>query len=215
MTSIVSILETLSGLIQQINKVKVCQEHMQLVATSLIQLQYGLSNNDAIDDRRSLEDIAHTLKVIDEVIIGCTENEAELKGMTYRDLEILLLRLHSRLAQHEANLTDDYRTKVQILSNAHHEQQIFVQKVFDEKIRNRLSEIEQQTKQQTIEQLHLLREQYFNTINIYLRYCVDLHKSVPLTGLTGGTVATVAHNFYHISTEQQIWLERNLYDVDG
>jgi GTPase SAR1 family protein len=114
-----------------------------------------------------------------------------------------------RLAQHEADFADNYETKVQILSDAYHEQQIFVRKVFDDTIKHRLEAIEQHTKENTIEQLRLLRQKHENAIVSYLRCCTELHKSVPLTGLTGNIVAKVAHTFYHISSPDQIQLGHN------
>jgi hypothetical protein len=44
MTSIISILRMLDELIQQINNVKIYQEHFKLVSTILTQLRYGLNN---------------------------------------------------------------------------------------------------------------------------------------------------------------------------
>jgi hypothetical protein len=215
MASAVSISSKLDDIIQRIDKVKVCQEYLKLVATSLTRLQNGLNKTDIRENSiRSYKDVVQTLTTIDKVIIGCSENEIELQGTTYRELESLLLRLHIRLAHHEADLTDDYETKVQILSHARYEQQIVVQKVFDEKMKQRLDAIEQHTKQHTIEQLRLLREKHFNTIRDYLQCCTELHKSVPLTGLTGDIAAKVAHNFYRISSEDQVQLEYNWQSSD-
>ncbi|CAF2673503.1 unnamed protein product [Rotaria sp. Silwood2] len=207
MTSTIPILRTLDRLIQRINKVTVCQEHLRLISIALTQLQHVLNITDIEDEKHKFDDIVQTLKAIDEIIIGCSENEVELKGMTYRDLESLLLRLQLRLAQHAIDLTDNYEAKIQILTNAYHDQQILVQKVFDEKIKQRLDAIEKRTEENTMEQLHLLREKHFHTIKVYLRCCTELHKSVPLTGLNGDIVAKVAYNFYHISSEDKSQLE--------
>ncbi|CAF3563398.1 unnamed protein product [Rotaria sp. Silwood1] len=155
-----------------------------------------------------------TLKAIDEVITGCSENEAELKRMTYRDLESLLFRLQLRIAQHAVDLTDNYEGKIQILSNVYHDQQILVQKVFDEKIRQRLYTIGKRTEENTIEQLHLLLEKHFHTIKVYLHYCTELHKNVPLTGLTGDIVAKIAQNFYKISPEDKHQLKHKWKSCD-
>ncbi|CAF4366095.1 unnamed protein product [Rotaria sp. Silwood2] len=207
MISTISILKTLDGLIQRINKVTVCQEHLRLISIALCQLQHTLNTRSMEDRRHIFEDIVQTLKAINEIIVGCSENEAKLKGMTYQDLESLLLRLQLRLAQHRVDLTDNYESKIQILSNAYHDQQILVQKVFDEKIRQKLNAIEKRTEENTIEQLSLLREKHFHTIKIYLHCCTELHKSVPLTGLNSDIVVKIAHNFYKISSEDQIQLE--------
>ncbi|CAF2543739.1 unnamed protein product [Rotaria sp. Silwood2] len=214
MTSTIPILRTLDRLIQRINKVTVCQEHFRLISIALTQLQHVLNITDIEDEKHKFDDIVQTLKAIDEIIIGCSENEVELKGMTYRDLESLLLRLQLRLAQHAIDLTDNYEAKIQILTNAYHDQQILVQKVFDEKIKQRLDAIEKRTEENTMEQLHLLREKHFHTIKVYLRCCTELHKSVPLTGLNGDIVAKVAYNFYHISSEDKSQLEHKWKSCD-
>ena len=207
MTSIISISRTLEDLIQRINKVQVCQEHLKLIGASLTRLQFGMVMVNT-------KDIIQTLITINEVINYCSGSATEFQGITYRDLESLLFRLHLRLAQHEVDSTDDYDAKVKILSNAHHEQQILVKKVFDEKITQRLNEIEQHTKQHTIERLHLLREKYFNIIKVYLQCCTELHRSVPLTGLTSDIVAKIAHNFYDINSEDQTQLQINWQSCD-
>ncbi|CAF4571991.1 unnamed protein product [Rotaria sp. Silwood1] len=209
MTSHQPILTTINHLIHRIDKVKVCQDHWKLVAESLVMLQHRLNGRDMINCVRKLhEGIEHTLIAIDEVVTGCTDREIDLNGVTYRDLESLLLRLQLRLAQHEADLADDHETKVRTLCNAYHKQQIFAQKFLDETMRQRLETTEQHTKENTMEQLRLLRQKYFNTIEIYLRQCIEQHKSVPLTGLTGDIVVKVAHTFYPISPEDVIQLRQ-------
>ena len=50
--------------------------------------------------------------------------------MTYRELESLLLRLQLRLTQHEADIVDNYETKIQILTDAYQAQQTILQKHF-------------------------------------------------------------------------------------
>ncbi|CAF3560853.1 unnamed protein product [Rotaria sp. Silwood1] len=131
-----------------------------------------------------LERQMQTLKAIDEVITDCSENEAELKGMTYRDLESLLFRLQLRIAQHAVDLIDNYEGKIQILNKD------YIQS-------------KRETEENTIEQLHLLREKHFHTIKVYLHYCTELHKNVPLTGITGDIVAKIAQNFYKIFPEDK------------
>ncbi|CAF2498035.1 unnamed protein product [Rotaria sp. Silwood2] len=209
MTFYQPLLTTINHLIQRIDKVKVCQDHWKIVEASLVILQLQLNEKDKMNDVRKLhEEIEQTLKAIDEVVTSCTEREIDLNGVTYRDFESLLLRFQLRLAQHEADLTDDYETKVQILCNAYHKQQIFTQKVLDETMRQRLDTIEKHTKEKTIEQLNQLRKKYFDTIEIYLHQCTDQHKSVPLTGLTADIIAKVADNFYQISPEYQVQLRQ-------
>lgn len=134
MTSHLSLLTRIDHLIQQIHNVKIFQNHLRLIQTNLIRLQHDLTKPSILEIVRDLqEDIEQTLIGIGNVVASCSEKEIDLNGVTYRDLESLLLRLQIRLAQHLADLTNDYQTKVQILSEAYHKQQSFVQKVFDEK----------------------------------------------------------------------------------
>ncbi|CAF1353297.1 unnamed protein product [Rotaria sordida] len=203
-----SISTAIDNIIQQANEVKVCQDHLKLITTSLTRLRHGLNNLvTPLDENHSQEDLIQILKAIDEVVTNCNGNENYLNGMTYPDLESVLLRLHFRLAQHEANITDDYETTVQILSNACQKQQLLLQESFNETMRQRLETIEQSTKKNIIEQLHLLHEKYLKTIESYLRTCVELHKSESPTDLTGDIVAKVTHNSYQISYKERMTLE--------
>jgi hypothetical protein len=215
MTSHLSLSTTIDYLVERIDKVKVFQDHLKLIITSLIRLQHGLNESNAMNTVTHLQqDIEQTFVAIDIVVASCSENEVNLNGVTYRDLESLLLRIQIRLAQHEADLTNDYQRKIQILSRAYHEQQILLKKVFDEKMKQRLETIEQNTKENNIEQLRLLREKHFDTIKVYLENCTELHKSVPLTGLTIDIIAKFAHTFYQISSEDQIQLESKWQSCD-
>ncbi|CAF4241752.1 unnamed protein product, partial [Adineta steineri] len=210
MESTLYISTIIDNLIQRISETKVCQEHLKLIVTSLIQLrQLFTMTNVEIDGSDSHEQILQTLKAIDEVVTSCVDKETDLKGITYRDLESLILRLQLRLVQHEANMIDDYETKINILSKTYYDQQILAQKVFNDTIKQRLEAIEEYTKENTKEQLRLLREKYFDIIKSYLHYFTEQHKSVPLNGVTGYTAAKVAHTFYHISSEDQNQLEHN------
>jgi hypothetical protein len=215
MASHLSSFTTIDNLIQRIDHIEVCQPHWRLVAANLARLQQALTEINIVNNaNQPHQEIKQTLIAIDEVVASCTERGVGLNGVTYRDLESLLFRLQLRLAQHQADLTNDYQTKVQILSNAYHQQQILVQKVFDETVQQRLEVIEHDTTQYTIEQLRLLREKHFNTIETYLHSCTELHKSVPLTGLTSDVVTKVAHTFYQISSTDQIQLENNWQSCD-
>ncbi|CAF3872280.1 unnamed protein product, partial [Rotaria sordida] len=208
MASIVSISTAIDDIIQRVNEVKVFQDHLKLITTNLTRLRHGLNDKFSTLDQICLqEDFAQILKAIDEIITSCSENENYLNGMTYRELESVLFRLQYRLAQYEANLTDDYETRVQILSNTCQEQQLLVQKFSDETMRRRLDTIEQQTKENTIEQLRLLREKYPQMIESYLRNCIELHRGESLPGLSGDIIAKVANIFYHISYKEQMILE--------
>ncbi|CAF2963995.1 unnamed protein product [Rotaria sp. Silwood2] len=210
MASIASTISTtIDNIIQRANEVQVCQDHMKSITTNLTRLQHRFNDRfTVLDENYSHEDLTEILKVIDEVIKSCHENENHLNGLTYRDLESVLLRLQCRLAQYEANLTDDYETRVQILSNAFQDQQLCNQKSFDETMRRRLDTIEQQTMVNTIEKLRLLREKYSKTIEFYLRTCVELHRGESIPGLTSQIVAKVANIFYQISDDEQMILER-------
>ncbi|CAF2498080.1 unnamed protein product [Rotaria sp. Silwood2] len=208
METVASIFTAMDNIIQRANEVKVCQDHVQLIINSLTHLRRGL--NDLVtplDESHSQEDLAQILKAINEVITSCSENENYLNGVTYQDLESVLLRLHSRLVQHEANITGDYETKVQILSNACQKQQLLRQESFDETMRQKLEAIEQCTKKNIIEKLRLLREKHLKTIESYLRTSIELHKSESPTGLTGDIVAKVTHNSYQISYKERMTLE--------
>ncbi|CAF2837444.1 unnamed protein product [Rotaria sp. Silwood2] len=208
MKSITSILTTIDNIIQRANEVKVYQDHLKLLITSLIRLRHGFNDKLAIsEESRSKNDLAEILKAIDEVVTSCSENENYLNGVTNKDLESVLFRLQYRLAQYEANLTDDYEMRVKILCNTCQEQQIFVQKSSEETMRRRLDTIEQQTKKNIIEKLRLLREKYSKMIESYLRTCIEQHRDETLPGLTGDIVAKVAHIFYRISNEERILLE--------
>ncbi|CAF5112786.1 unnamed protein product, partial [Rotaria sp. Silwood1] len=103
--SVTSVSTAIDNIIQRANEVQVCQDHLKLITTSLTRLRRKL--NDLVvplDENRSQEDLSQILKVIDEVVTSCSENENYLNGVTYQDLESVLLRLHFRLAQHEANI---------------------------------------------------------------------------------------------------------------
>jgi hypothetical protein len=210
MTSAASISATIDSLIQQINSVNVCQDHWKLVASILTRLRRRVNESDqSKDSGRSQNDIAQTLQTIGEIIIRCSENESHLSKIAYRDLESLLFRLQLRLAQHEVDLTDNYQAKVEILSKVYYEQQILTQKLFEDAMKQRLAIIEQRTATDTKEQLCLLHQKHATTIESYLRCCTELHKSVPLSGVTGNIATKVAHAFYNISLESQVQLERN------
>ncbi|CAF3913168.1 unnamed protein product [Rotaria sordida] len=96
-----------------------------------------------------------------------------------------------------------------LLSDAYHDQQLLVQKSFDDRVKQKLTEIEQQTKKNTEKQLRLLHEKHAKTIESYLDYCIELHRGVPLTGIEGNVAAKVACHFYEISPEDRNKLERS------
>ncbi|CAF1097185.1 unnamed protein product [Rotaria sordida] len=209
MTFVPSVSTSIDNLIQRTNEVKVCQDHFKLITTSLTNIRRTF--NDicrTLDENCSQEDLAQILNAINEVVSSCSKNENYLNGMTYKDLESVLLRLQFRLAQYEVNLTDDNEMKVQILSNACQEQQLLVQKSFDETTKQRLEIIEANTKKTIIEQLNLLREKYRKTIESYLRGCIELHKNESIPGLTGDIVAKVANSIYQISSKDRMELEQ-------
>jgi len=186
----------------------VFQEHWRSIGTHLAILYHQFGQQDAP------KDFEQTLIAIDEVLASCTDKEVHLNRITYRDLQSLLLRLHIRLVQYQLDFRDNYQLKVQILIDAYHQQQILVRKVFDETMKQRLAIMYHDTEANIIEQLHLLREKHFQTIELYLRTCTELHRSVPLTGLTGSIVATVARTFYQISAEEQMQLEEQWQSYD-
>ncbi|CAF1210204.1 unnamed protein product [Rotaria sordida] len=203
-----SILTTIDKIIERANEVKVCQDHMKLVTTSLTRLQHRLNDSlTVLDETHSQKDLAEILKAIDEIITSCVENENLLDGMTYKDLESVLVRLQYQLAQYESSLTDDCEVRVQILSNALQDQRFCVTKSSEETLRQRLDVLEQQTKKNIIEKLRYLREKYPKTIESYLRTCIELHQWEFIPGLTSDIVAKVANFFYEISNREQMLLE--------
>ncbi|CAF4641769.1 unnamed protein product, partial [Rotaria sp. Silwood2] len=208
MTTVTLISTTIDNIIRRGNEVKVCQEHVKLIITALTRLQHGFDDLvTSLDKNHSQEDLAQILKAIDEVVISCSEDESCVNGMTYRDLKSVLLRLHFRLTQYEANITNGYETRVQLFSDACEKQQLLLQRSYDEMMRQRLEAIEQSTKTNIKEQLHLLHEKYLKTIESYLHTCIELHKSEIPAGLTGDIIAKVIHNFYQISYKERMTLE--------
>ncbi|CAF4096500.1 unnamed protein product [Rotaria sp. Silwood2] len=203
-----SILTIVDKIIERANEVKVCQDHMKLIITSLTRLQHRLNDKlIVLDETRSQEDLVEILKAINEIVISCVKNENLLNGMTYKDLESVLLRLQYRLAQYESNLANDCEIRVQILSDALQNQRLCVTKSSDETLIQRLDALEQQTKKNIIEKLCYLREKHLKTIESYLRTCIELHQWELISGLTSDIVAKVANFFYRISSREQMILE--------
>lgn len=97
--------------------------------------------------------------------------------------------------------------KANLLSDTCHEQQSLIEKIYDGKMRQRLEEIEQRTNENTKDQLSQSRTKHGNTIESYIRCCIELHKSVLLSGLNGEVVGRIANKLYGISPETQIDLE--------
>ena len=91
---------------------------------------------------------------------------------------------------------------------------LFFKNIFDDTMKQRLETIKQYTEEKSIEQLHLLREKHFHIIKLYLHGSAELHKAVPLTGLTGNDVAKVAQIFYKISSEDRNRLEYKWQSYD-
>ncbi|CAF2588026.1 unnamed protein product [Rotaria sp. Silwood2] len=142
MTSIASISTAINNIIQRANDLKVYQDHLKLIATNLTRLRQRLNDRfTTVNESHSQEYFAQILKAIDEVVTDCSENENYLNGVTYGELQSVLLCLQYRLAQYEAILTDDYEMRVQILSNACQDQQFCLQKYFDETVRQRLDKM--------------------------------------------------------------------------
>jgi GTPase SAR1 family protein len=208
MTSTVPIATTIDHLTQRINNAQICQHHFKPIAAKLNRLRPALTSIDtSTNDTHSLENISQILEAIDEVVTGCTTNETDFNGTSYRDLESLLLRLHWHLVQFEVDITDDHETKMQILTNTHQEQQLLMQTSFDQTLKQRLETIEQRAKQNSTAQLRLLRDKHTETIESYLRSCIEHHKNESITGITTDSVVKVAHTYYQISSEDQAQLK--------
>ena len=208
MTSATSILTTIDDVIRRVNAIEVCQNHFKLITNSLTRLRQCLNENvTKLDESHLQEDIEQILKVIDEIIISCSEDGDHLNGVTYRDLESILFRLQFRLAYYETCMTGDYEMKVQILSDTYSEQQLLEKKSLDQTIMQRCEVIERQMKESVKEKFLELNEKYAPMINAYGRTCIKLHKSVPFTILTGDIGAKAANNFYTISYKERMQLE--------
>ncbi|CAF3500287.1 unnamed protein product [Rotaria sp. Silwood1] len=209
MSTAASKLARVDELIERIEKIKVLEDHWRLVGKNLTRLRQGLNEKRVTKDgHRTKEKISQTIKTIEQVAASCRDDQSESEGIAYRELESVLLRLQLRLAQHQANLTDDYETKVNIISDTYHEQQLLQQNDYDRKKSQRLKEIEQQTQEHTKEELDRLRARHAKTIESYLRCCMELHKTVPFRGLKDDIVGRVANSFYELSPETQIEFEQ-------
>ncbi|CAF2765833.1 unnamed protein product [Rotaria sp. Silwood2] len=209
MSTAVSISARIDRIIARIEKVKVFEHHWTLIGKNLTRLRRELNEAGKKKDGTHREKkISQTIQAIEQVAINCCGDQSASKGIVDRELESLLFRLQLRLAQLQANLTDDYQAKVNILSDTYHDQQLLVQKIYDEKMKRRLEEIEQRTTEQMKEELGQLRTKHTKTIESYLRCCMELHKSVPLSSLKGEVVGRVAKIFYGLSSEAQIEFEQ-------
>ncbi|UJR20398.1 hypothetical protein I4U23_023529 [Adineta vaga] len=195
---------TIDDIIGRMREISICQEYWKLLEIRLYRLRQTLNDSETIQ-----KDIVEILKVIEKVISSCHQSETHPNGLTYKDLESLLIRIQQRLAQQEAVNANDYTIKIQILSDAYQEQQALIQNSLDKTLKQQLDTIEQRTKEQTIEQLRQLREKYTNIVESYLRRCIEMHQRIPVTGLTDDTLAEVAHLLYQITFEQQTQLRRN------
>ena len=195
-----SILPTIDKILERASEVKMCQDHTELIATTLTRLRQRLTISDKTYSQGNLED---TLKTIDEIITNCVDNENRYKRMTWKDLETALLHLQYRLAQYECTLVDDCETRVQILSNALEKQRLCVLKSSDEIWKQRLETLEQQTKQNVAEKHCYLREKYSQTIESYLQACIELHQWVSISDLTSDAVTRLTKPLY----QEQMILE--------
>ena len=208
MATVVSISVRMNALIDRIEKVNVLEDHWRLIGKNLSQIRHGLNEAGRKKDGiRTEEKISQTIAAIEQVAAGCCDDRSAWSEVTYRELELVLLRLQLHLAQHQANLTDDYQVKVNILSDTYREQQPLIEKTYDGKLRQRVQEIEQRTKENTKDQLDQSPTRYGKTIEAYLGCCIKLHKSVPLIGLNGEVVGRVANKLYELSPKTQIELE--------
>ena len=208
MSTALSISVRMNALIERIEQVKVFEDHWRLIGESLTRLRHGL--NETVrkkDGSRAEEKILHTIATIEQVAASCCDDGSASNEVIYRELESVLFRLQLHLAQHQANLTDDYQVKVNLLSDTYHEQQSLIEKIHDAKMRQRLEEIEQRTNENTNDQLAQSRTKHGKTIESYIRCCIELHKSVLVSGLNGEVVGRVANKLYGISPETRIDLE--------
>lgn len=200
-----SVLLTIDQIVERANKVKVCQDHLKLITTSLTRLRQRLTTLDETFVQGKLEDL---LKTIDEIVNNCIENENRSMRMTCKDLESTLLRLHYRLAQYQCTLTHHCETNVQILSNALKEQRLCLFNSSNEISKQRSDELEQQTKTNMAEKHFQLREKYSEIIDSYLESCIEQYQWISIPSLTCDMIIKVAKTFYKISSEEQIIFQK-------
>ncbi|CAF1455420.1 unnamed protein product [Rotaria sordida] len=76
MESMASISTAIDNIIQRTNKVKVYQDHLKLIITSLTCIRQELNDRfTTSDESHSQEYFAQILKATDEVVTSCSENE--------------------------------------------------------------------------------------------------------------------------------------------
>ena len=90
-----SMLTTIDKILDRASEVKVCEDHIKLISTSLTRLRQRLTLLDETCLQGNFEEI---LKTIDELVTSCVDNGNRLKGMTYKDLETALLHYQYQLA---------------------------------------------------------------------------------------------------------------------
>ncbi|CAF3644951.1 unnamed protein product [Rotaria sp. Silwood1] len=68
---------------------------------------------------------------------------------------------------------------------------------------------ERASKADAAKSLNELRQEHDSIITLYLKQCLSLHGTIPVSGLDASTVSEVACRLYHLSASQQGTLEQN------
>ena len=196
MSAAVWISARIDELIKQIEKVTVFKNHWSLIGKNLRQLRHRMTE-------MTTKKLLPTVEIIERLTAYCCDDHSLSQKIAYRELESALFRLHLRLTQHLANLADDYQTKINILCDGYHEQQLLRQKSYNETIRQRLGKIDQSSARHT------------KTIEFYMRCCMELHKSISVIGLKSETIGKVAHGYYGLSAEtrSELPLTRSFFEL--
>ena len=190
-----AILGKLDELIRRITHVQVCEEQWKLLGNSLTRLRR---------DELINEDIEQVLEILTILLASCNENENDLDGMTYKDLQSIFYRLQWYLLQYEINNTVDQEMKLRKLTDGYIEMHQLIEKTPAQTVTRRLDEIEKYTKENTIEQYRLLREKHGESIENHLRNCVEMNRSIPLDHFIPSALNRVTQTFYQTSPQDSI-----------
>lgn len=205
MSNVMSISVKIDEVVEQIEKVKVFQDHWKLIGENLTRLRHSLNDSGIKkEESRIIEKTSQIIGMIQELITNDIKDPSEPNKIAYRELESLLLRLQLLLAQTRVTLTDEYQDKADILCDTYREQRFLVQKAQECRIHQRLKEIEQKPARHTLEQLDHLNVIHATTTEAYLRCCIELHNSVPLRSLSGEIIGRIAQSFYGLSSATKI-----------
>ena len=175
-----TISKTIDRIIQRAIRVEAYKDYFKLLSASLTRLR---DKFDATNTADTENDIRRILEAIEEIV----ENSNEQENNPNR---CLLLRLYRRICQHEADLTNDYQTKVQILSNACQQEKLIMENVLNK------------TRDQQSKSVDFDIRQRCNTIDTYLQNCLQIQNSVTKIELVTDQLINMTQTLYDISNEQ-------------